>query len=207
VWGHLCVIPGVFANLPDWPEQGKDDVIVALLRHPKPLIENGICYGRLDAPLHPQAEAELASMRHALAGFPASTLWSSPALRCRLSIPALATGLAPYVDDRLQELDFGDWEGMAWDDVPRHLLDVWATDPWSFAPPGGESGSALVARVTSFHADLVQDGRDCIVLSHGGPLRLLLALLEGKPPDLLAPAPSIGSVTFVGSARSAPTLR
>jgi alpha-ribazole phosphatase len=182
-------------------------VIVALLRHPKPLIENGICYGRLDLALHPRAAVEIAAMRQALAGFRASAFWSSPALRCRLAVPALAAGLSPHLDERLQELDFGDWEGMAWNDVPRHLLDEWAADPWSFAPPGGETGAALLARVISIHADLARHGRDCIVLSHGGPLRLLRALLAGEPPDLMAPPPAIGSVTFVRSTRSAPELR
>ena len=38
-------------------------------------------------------------------------------------------------------------------------------------------------------------GEDCIVIAHGGPLKLLAALLRGAAPDLLAPAPPLGSVT------------
>jgi alpha-ribazole phosphatase len=170
---------------------------VALVRHPKPLVEPGLCYGRLDAGLHPDADAQLATMRLALVGFVAGALWSSPALRCRLTAEAMETGLHPNFDDRLQELNFGAWEGMAWDDVPRALLDAWAADPSGFTPPGGESGGALMARVASFHAGLVADGRDCMVVSHGGPLRLLRAMLVGDAPDLLAPPPPIGTVTFV----------
>jgi hypothetical protein len=32
---------------------------IVLIRHPKPLIEAGICYGRLDIPPHPSAEQQI----------------------------------------------------------------------------------------------------------------------------------------------------
>ena len=98
------------------------------------------------------------------------------------------------VDDRLQELDFGDWEGQPWSTIPRDDLDRWAADPLAFAPPGGESGAALIARVLSFQTVLSED---CVVVSHGGPLKVLGALLQGQVVDLLAPPPAIGSVTAI----------
>ena len=175
---------------------------VALLRHPSPLIEKGICYGRTDLALHPRAGAEMAAMRQALTGFAATTLWCSPAQRCRLAVEHVTPGLTPRFDERLLELDFGSWEDVAWNNVPRALLDEWAADPLAFAPPGGESGAALIARVASFYADLIRDGHDCIVLSHGGPLKLLRALLVDEPPDLMSPSPAIASVTIVQQAGS-----
>lgn len=170
---------------------------LALVRHPKPLVATGICYGTLDLSLHPDADGEITSMRRALAGFDATMLWSSPLRRCRLVADVLAEGREMRCDPRLAELNFGAWEGLAWDAVPRAALDAWARDPWSFAAPGGESGADLVARVASFHAELVSDGRDGIIVSHGGPLKVLRAMLQGQVPDLLAPPPAIGSVTFV----------
>ena len=108
-----------------------------------------------------------------------------------------AARLAAIVDDRLRELDFGGWEGLAWDTVPRAALDAWAAAPADFAPPCGESGAALLARVAAFQADLRAQAEDCVVVSHGGPLKLLAALLRGAVPDLLAPAPPLGSVTTI----------
>ena len=96
-------------------------------------------------------------------------------------------------DDRLMELDFGAWEGLPWDDVPREALDAWAADPWAFCPPGGETGAALVARIRAFWSDLPMG--DHILISHGGPLKVLAALATNQPIDLLAPAPAPGSVT------------
>jgi alpha-ribazole phosphatase len=133
----------------------------------------------------PDIAARLAGVR--------ALLWSSPAQRCRVVVDAIG----PYrVDDRLQELDFGTWEGLPWDDVPRAALDAWAAAPAMFAPPGGESGAALIARVTSFYRDLGPGSH--IVVTHGGPLKVLGALARRRPVDLLAPAPSLGSVEFIG---------
>ena len=100
-------------------------------------------------------------------------------------------------DLRLLELDFGAWEGSAWNLVPRDALDAWAADPLGFAAPGGESGAALVARVSAFAEDLRSDGRDCAVVSHGGPLKVLRALLEGRAVDLLSPSQGIAECVFV----------
>jgi alpha-ribazole phosphatase len=65
----------------------------------------------------------------------------------------------------------------------------------TFAPPGGESGAELIARIRDFHGDLRRAQQDCVVVSHGGPLKVLRALFVGGPIDLLAPAPALGSVT------------
>jgi alpha-ribazole phosphatase len=165
---------------------------VVLVRHPTPLIAPGVCYGRrLDIAA---VTAENIVSDPLLAG--ARKIWSSPARRCLGVADPIATslGVPLQVDDRLQELDFGDWEGQPWSTIPRDDLDRWAADPLAFAPPRGESGAALVDRVRSFRAEL---NIDCVVVSHGGPLKVLSALLRGQAVDLLAPPPAIGSVTAI----------
>ncbi len=162
-----------------------------LIRHPAVLVAPGTCYGRLDVELHPDAAAEVARLRAVVATF-AGPVWTSPARRCR----AIA-GTCAIVDARLRELDFGDWEGRAWATVPHADLDRWAADPLGFAPPGGESGAALLARVAAFHVAMRRHGADCLIVAHGGPLKLLAAMLRDAPPDLLAPAPPLGSVTRI----------
>lgn len=170
---------------------------VHLVRH-LPVNAAGRCYGRLDWP----AADDGGILADCLIRTGVRAVWSSPAARClALAGPAAAgLGVTLRLDPRLQELDFGDWEGLAWDHVPRALLDRWAADPASFAPPGGESGAALLARVTAFAAILVHEAQDCLVVSHGGPLRLLPALLRGEPAELLAPAPPCSIVTVIETA-------
>jgi alpha-ribazole phosphatase len=172
---------------------------VLLIRHLTPLIGKGICYGRLDIPMHPagldQARAIAAhAMLHGV-----MRVWSSPAQRCRSLAEIIAdTGPTPVAfDPRLLELDFGEWEGKPWDDIERAELDRWAATPLTFRAPGGETGASLIERVRAFHADLCRTGEDSVVVAHGGPLKVLTALLQGRPIDLLGPAPSMGSVVLV----------
>jgi alpha-ribazole phosphatase len=170
---------------------------IALIRHTAPLIAPGTCYGRLDIPVAPDAEADIAGMIPGLHG--TSRVWSSPARRCRGLAEAIAAALAVplHTDPRLQELDFGAWEGSAWDAIERTALDRWAASPLTFAPPGGETGTALIDRIRAFHEDLQRDAQDCVIVSHGGPLKVLSALLLGRLVDLLAPAPKLGSIMII----------
>lgn len=171
---------------------------VALIRHPRPLVEPGICYGRLDLPEHPDAAVQIAATVEALRSFPSRMLWSSPALRCQGMALALAAslGAALHHDVKLLEMDFGAWEGMRWDDVPRDALDHWAADPLGFAAPCGESGRALVARVSAFYSQILRNGEDCVVVTHGGPLKILRALRVGADIDLMAPAMALGEMAM-----------
>ena len=105
--------------------------------------------------------------------------------------------LRPHLDRRLLELDFATWEGLAWSDAPRPRLDAWAHAPLGRGAPGGESGAGLIARVRSFAATLrALPGRHMVV-SHGGSLVVLAALLAGRRPDLLAPRLGYGQVLDV----------
>ena len=160
-------------------------VRLVLVRHP-PVDPARHCYGRLDLPLADPASA--AALAAQLAEF-GGMVWTSPAQRCRL----VAEAVGPYrVDERLQELDFGAWEGQRWGDVPRASLEAWAADVWRFSPPGGETGAALVERVAAFYRGLAAGVH--VVISHGGPLKVLAALARGRPVDLLAPSQPFATV-------------
>ena len=167
-------------------------MLITLVRHPAPDIEAGRCYGRLDIGLSAAGEADLPRLAARLRS---GVVWTSPARRCRVLADLLSP--TPVVDERLRELDFGAWEGVRWDEVPRGGLDAWAADLVGFAPPGGESGGALLGRTRAVCRDLLGQLDDVIVVAHGGPLKLLAAMLRGEPPDLLAPTPPLGSVTAI----------
>ncbi len=192
-----------WSNMPDIAAEGKRDVnceiSVALVRHPRPEVPPGICYGRLDLALHKDAPAQIEAAVHVLRSFAPACIWSSPALRCQAMARALAQAHAAplHHDARLQEMDFGAWEGLPWNDVPRNALDLWAANPLAFAAPGGESGAELMARISAFHRDIVARGQSCVVVAHGGPLKLLRPLLLGAPVNLMAPSMPIGGVEII----------
>ncbi|WP_027014108.1 histidine phosphatase family protein [Comamonas composti] len=147
-----------------------------LVRHAQPLIAPGICYGRLDmqadGPATDQAAQALAA---ALPG--ACRISHSPLQRCEqlaLALQALRPDLIFIPDHRLQELDFGSWEGLAWDAIDRLALAGWADDLASVAPGGGESLACMLERV---HQALCQARvSDCasgdhVWISHAGVAR------------------------------------
>ena len=160
---------------------------------------SGRCYGRADLPLLPGWEATLPALAAALRPVRPRMVHTSPLQRCRLPAEALARLLDIPVrtDPRLIEFDFGDWDGADWNALPRQALDQWAADPPGFAPPGGESGAALIERVAEACHDLMHAGSSAIVVSHGGPLRLLGPMLRGEKPDLLRPSPGLGELIIV----------
>ncbi|MGB4066312.1 MAG: alpha-ribazole phosphatase family protein [Azonexus sp.] len=146
-----------------------------LIRHPKPTIEAGICYGQLEI----SAKIEIAEVARLRAELPPGLpLWSSPLLRCRQLAEQLHP--QPIIDARLAEMNFGDWEGRLWNDISRHELDAWAADVAGYAPPGGESPAALQQRALAFVAGL--DVPEAVIVTHAGIIRTLLAHWQNLPP-------------------------
>jgi alpha-ribazole phosphatase len=150
-------------------------MILHLIRHPKPIIEPGICYGRLDI----SAENVAAVAGRLQADLPPGLpVWSSPLRRCRELAECLHA--QPLFDARLAEMDFGAWEGRPWDAIPRPELDAWAADVAGYAPPGGESPLALQRRALEFVASLSVP--EAVIVTHAGVIRTLLADTQGLPP-------------------------
>ena len=150
-------------------------MILHLIRHPKPLVGPGICYGRLDI----SAENIAAVADDLRANLPSGLpVWSSPLQRCRKLAELLNPNLV--IDERLMEMDFGAWEGRSWDDIPRPELDAWAADVAGYAPPGGESPLALQQRALDFVAALKVP--EAVIVTHAGVIRTLLAHWQGLQP-------------------------
>ncbi|UCV28690.1 alpha-ribazole phosphatase family protein [Ferribacterium limneticum] len=147
-----------------------------LIRHPKPVIESGVCYGRHDCPAE-----DVVSVAGALLVElpPGLAVWSSPLRRCRELADRLH--VRPIIDTRLAEMDFGLWEGRLWDEIPRAELDAWAADVAGYAPPGGESPRQLQRRALDFVDSL--DVPEAVIVTHAGVIRTLLAHWQGLPPE------------------------
>lgn len=181
--------------------RGRDDpaggsaLTLFLVRHTPALVAPGLCYGRLDLALRVGWTGDVAAAVARLGEARPASVRTSPSLRCRILADAIARACGGEVvkDARLMELDFGAWEGKAWDAVPRAALDAWAADLAGFAPPEGESGAALVARCRAAFAAVPAKGCH-VVVSHGGPLRVLAALAAGVDVDLGVAAQAPGEV-------------
>ena len=149
---------------------------VCLIRHTTPVFEPGLIYGRKELLLHPDFPAELEAVRLQL-GADFDIIYSSPALRC----VELARALSPafVADNRLQELDFGEWEGKTWDTVDQQALRAWMDDYVSVCTPGGESMMQMHARVKEFWTELGESGHGkAAVVTHAGVIRLVLSIVN-----------------------------
>lgn len=151
-------------------------MILHLIRHPEPLIEPGICYGRLDI-LAKNVKTAAERLRAELP--PDLPVWSSPLRRCRELAELLHP--TPVFDRRLAEMDFGRWEGRLWDSIPRAELDAWAADIAGYAPPGGESPRQLQRRALEFVSELSVP--EAVLVTHAGVIRMLLAAQRNLPVD------------------------
>ena len=109
------------------------------------------------------------------------------------------SGLEPIVRDGLQEIHHGHWEGLSRAEVEERFKDEylsWEEDPYTFAPEGGESGVAVLARALPVIREIVtaHTGKRVLVVSHKATLRLLLSSLLGFDPrgyrDRLDQAPA-----------------
>lgn len=152
-----------------------------IIRHARPLIEPGICYGASDIPAdleHTQSSAaQLAPL------LPAGiTLWTSPLQRCTALTQALLTlrpDLTSRVDTRLKEMDFGEWEGVRWDDIPRSAYDEWTARFGAARFGGRESVNELMQRVAAARDEVRALGQDAVWVTHGGVLRAMGLLAQG----------------------------
>lgn len=155
---------------------------IVLIRHPRPRIAAGVCYGASDVPL---AEAAIhAAIRVKPFLDAEAPLFSSPLRRCRELAACLGAHQAnpPTLDARLAEIDFGEWELKSWDAIGSAALDAWAADPIDFAPPGGESPRQVLARALAFIETLTETGFPSVTLvTHGGIMRLLAGHWQGLP--------------------------
>ena len=177
-----------------------------LLRHARPLIDSGVCYGRLDVAADAALTAQAA--KNFSTQLPTgAVLRHSPLQRCEQlarALIALEPDLAPNVcaDARLQEMDFGAWEGQPWEQIPRTQIDAWAADLATYAPGNGEALAAMLQRVknalqNSWAVDSQQGQRDVVWVTHAGVIRCVQWLLQRgnhlpTSADWTLPAPGFG---------------
>ncbi|MBD9703176.1 bifunctional RNase H/acid phosphatase [Streptomyces sp. ID01-12c] len=117
---------------------------------------------------------------------------SSPLARCRetAGIVAARLGLKVAVEDGLRETDFGAWEGLSFGEVRERYPDdmnAWLASPDAEPTGGGESFAAVAHRVAATRDELVaaHRGRTVLLVSHVTPIKTLVRLALGAPPESL----------------------
>ena len=161
----------------------------------------GVLQGHLPTALNDLGRRQAVRLAERLGGVrpPLDALVSSDLLRALETAQpiAKALGLALVQDRAWRERGFGALEGQTLGEI-----DIWRAASGAVDPPGGESGADFERRVVRALVDVVtvHRGRDAIgVVTHGGPMRMVLSLLEtGRL--VLAPGHEAPSVAAIANA-------
>ncbi|MEN9374377.1 MAG: hypothetical protein RIR79_1929 [Pseudomonadota bacterium] len=148
-----------------------------LIRHARPLIASGICYGALNvlADAESTQKAAMALAKNLPQG---AIIVHSPLQRCEQLMHALQAfrpDLIAKPDCRLREMDFGIWEGKRWDEIPRTELEAWTDSFFTYRCGGGENVESFMARVAA-----AWDENGEIWITHAGVIRAVMLLAQGK---------------------------
>lgn len=186
----------------------KRTIIVDLLRHGEP--EGGdILRGRINPKLTPTGWRQMSTsaaltlepdVAYAaelgivapVSPTPLTPRWtkviSSPLERCQhfAAHAAAAHMLTPHVEDRWQEIDYGDWDGMPideWRKIAAPQFAEFRRDLSKLAPPNGENYLDFKDRILGAWAAIATepDGGHVLVVTHGGVLRVVLPTVLGMP--------------------------
>ncbi|KRD30093.1 fructose-2,6-bisphosphatase [Lysobacter sp. Root916] len=140
--------------------------------------------GRLDDPL---LELGWTQLRAAVVGRDWDAIVSSPLRRCAEFARELAQArvLPLQLDARLAEYDFGDWQGVPIETLAAEqgeALGRFWSDPVAHPPPGAEPFATFQLRLVAAldEAAAAWPARRVLVVTHGGAIRLLRCVHEGR---------------------------
>lgn len=133
---------------------------------------------------------------------------TSPLQRAADTAREIATvlGVPVEIDDRLVELDYGEWDGRRLEEVGPAEWTAWRADP-TFAPPGGESLASVAARVADFCAERLRTDTTMVAVSHVSPIKAAVAWSLGVDKEATWRMQlDVASVTRIGRRADGPAF-
>jgi len=146
---------------------------------------SGRYIGASDLPLDEEGRRQAQALGQAVARRAVGRCLCSPLLRARQTAELAA--LAFEVDSDLREIDFGRWEGKAFDEIRRdypEAVDHWASFAPDFAFPGGERLGDFHERIHRVAHRIAEGDADTVLaVTHGGVILALICHLLGLKPE------------------------
>ncbi|TDP00654.1 alpha-ribazole phosphatase [Flavobacterium sp. 245] len=157
---------------------------IYLIRHTETVCEKGICYGQSDVNI---AEPFDVIFDEIISQLPSEAIIiSSPLKRCVLLAKHVQNNvktISYQEDERLKEMNFGDWELKNWNEIPPEQLNPWMEDFVNIRASNGESFVELHDRVGDFISDLFSKNiqNPIVVVAHAGIIRSILCHQTSLP--------------------------
>ena len=163
--------------------------IILLIRHAAHVELGQVLTGRRrDVSLSREGLEQAEIVADLLGVEPLTAVYSSPRERAFYTARSIAEQheLKADVADALDEVDFGDWTGLRFDELEGDpLWDEWNGSRGSARPPGGESMAEAVSRAVAALEGLASDHPEQMIaaVSHCDILRGVIAHYLGLPLD------------------------
>ena len=160
---------------------------VYLLRHGETTYNadgNRYC-GRTDASLTNKGIQQAEGVYQRLKEEIIDAVYSSPLNRAHLTAQIATGNKQVQADERIIEVDFGNWEGKTKEEFIAEdpsLWEAWKQDPETAKAGGtGETGAAVIERVNAFFNEMLQKhvNQTIVVVGHNGINRLYMAYKLG----------------------------
>jgi broad specificity phosphatase PhoE len=147
----------------------------------------------IDIGLSDEGRAAARALAARLQGVTLGRIVASPLRRAQETAELLAGARPIESDARIAEMDYGEWEGLTYEQIDARdpeLRERWVADPATLACPGGESGEDVARRAASFVEDAVRWAGDAagpgerqrmLVVAHATFNRILLSVVLGVP--------------------------
>jgi len=145
--------------------------------------------GSSEEPLNENGQKQAKSLAPRLQNMHFDAIYASDLIRVRQTAELALDSRSNQVqfDARLREVDFGNWEGLQWEEIRTRYPDDfarWIADR-NENPHGGDTLSDVVERVKNFLQDIRQQHNEdatILLFAHGGSLAILISLLLGTNP-------------------------
>ncbi len=159
-------------------------MIIYLIRHTKPDVPDGTCYGQSDIDVK-EAEFKLTVSRieQKIDFNKIEKVYTSPLKRCSLLAHSLLSEQSEIITDkRIKELNFGKWELQKWEDIDSGELERWGNNFVHERVPQGESHMDLYHRISEFWDETIEgDAETLAIVTHGGVIKSLLSKILEMP--------------------------
>ncbi|MBF0227649.1 MAG: alpha-ribazole phosphatase [Desulfobacterales bacterium] len=155
---------------------------IYLIRHTEPDVKKSTCYGQSDVGILASFTNEAESVKKKFEISEDAVFYSSPLTRCKLLAESLCPKEKIKFDNRIMEINFGDWELKAWDDFNEEIFAKWSDNIVDYKIPGGESFRDLYERSIVFLNEIFETNHPQVaIVTHAGVIRACIVYILGMP--------------------------
>ena len=160
---------------------------IFFLRHTSLDVSQDVFYGQTDLDVSSSFETELKKIKLKLQDenilLDKLKVFSSPLKRC----VKLANSLTNQIifDERIMELNLGDWEMKPKQSIDSKLIKEWEDNMMTFKIPNGETNQDFLHRLKNFLDQILIMNEDVFIVAHAGSINGMLSLLTGQSFDKL----------------------